>query len=92
MGRICRAIKRQPGSPNELFDATGVLDPLDLHAAADIDSEWLHLPNRGANVAGIEPTPEQDWYGGTHLFDELPISTRSGSARASLCVAFNQDS
>jgi len=84
-------MKRPPGSLNELLDAIRVLEPLDLHPAAYIDSKWTHLPNRGTNVLGIESAPEQDWHGGTNLVGEPPVGTGSGSARASLRIAINQD-
>ena len=50
MVAICQLLKRLPGSPNELFDPTRVLDTIDLHAAADVDAEWTHQPNRRTNI------------------------------------------
>jgi hypothetical protein len=92
MAPICLLLKCQPGSPNELLDPADGFDPLDFHAAAYVDSKRAHLPNRGANVLGIESAPEQNWEGGANFFGEPPIGARSGSTRASLRIAVNQDS
>ena len=85
-------LKCLPGSTNERLDATGVFDTIDLDAAADVDPERPHLPNRGANVLGVEPTREEDRVGGADLVREPPIGTRSGPASAAFCVAVDQDS
>jgi len=89
MVAICQLLKRLPGSPNELFDPTRVLDTFGLDAAADVDSERTHLPNRRTNVVRIQSAREDNWKGGANLSGEPPIGTNSGPARGLLRKAVN---
>jgi hypothetical protein len=89
---IRRALKRLPGSANELLDATGGFDPLEFHPAAYVDANWANLPNRVGNVLRIESAAEQDRKISANLCGKPPVGTRSSSASASFRVAVNEDS